>query len=230
VIGGLGLSAATTQAAIKTLPAEVSLAFTPYAADLAGWLAQARAAGHETLLELPMEPEGYPESDPGPHALLTGRSAAENRARLDWLLGRAEGYVGVTNALGAKFLSDSSALRPVAEALSERDLIFVVSAHAPGDVAERIARGLGLPFAAGRLALDRRAAADAVEAALAELEALARREGAAVGTASAAYPRTIAHIAQWAPTLAGKGLALAPVSSIARSPHPPRPVGHDRRS
>lgn len=228
VVGGLGLNAAVTGAAIA-LPAGVSLAFSPYAAGLADWLAQARAAGHEALLELPMEPAGYPASDPGPQALLTGRPAAENRARLDWLLGRGSGYVGVTNALGDKFLAATEHLRPVLEVLAERDLVFIASPRAPSEVAERIARALGLPFAAARLALDARASTAAIEAALAELEALARAQGAAIGFASA-YPATIARLEEWAPSLAGKGLVLVPVSAIARTPQATQQVDHDGRS
>ena len=40
--------------------------------------AQAREAGHEILLQAPMEPFAYPSDDPGPHTLLTGASDAEN--------------------------------------------------------------------------------------------------------------------------------------------------------
>ena len=35
-------------------------------------VAQARARGHEALLQAPMEPFDYPQNNPGPHTLLTG--------------------------------------------------------------------------------------------------------------------------------------------------------------
>jgi len=66
IIGGLGLNAATTRQAIESLPPEVTLSFVPYADGLQGWIDMARAAGHEVMLEAPMEPADYPSNDPGP--------------------------------------------------------------------------------------------------------------------------------------------------------------------
>ena len=70
IVGGLGLNAVTTRAAIERLPAEVTLSFVPYADGLQGWIDLARAQGHEVMIEIPMEPTGYPENDPGPYTLL----------------------------------------------------------------------------------------------------------------------------------------------------------------
>ncbi len=78
VVGGLGLSATATQAAIADLPGVVTLAFAPYGKDLAARVAEARAQGHEVMLQLPMEPIDYPQTNPGPHTLLASASVAEN--------------------------------------------------------------------------------------------------------------------------------------------------------
>jgi len=67
IIGGLGLNARATREAIETLPADVTLSFVPYADGLQGWIDMARAAGHEVLLETPMEPKDYPDNDPSLH-------------------------------------------------------------------------------------------------------------------------------------------------------------------
>src|SRR5690606_15597580 len=67
IVGGLGLNAVTTRAAIERLPAEVTLSFVPYAEGLQAWIDMARAHGHEVMLEMPMEPTGYPDNDPGPY-------------------------------------------------------------------------------------------------------------------------------------------------------------------
>src|SRR3984885_6001362 len=56
LLTGLGLSSAPTEAAINRLPPEVTLSFSPYAEHLGDWLQAARAAGHEVLLDLPLEP------------------------------------------------------------------------------------------------------------------------------------------------------------------------------
>lgn len=72
VVMGLGLSAKATQAAISSLPPAVTVGLLPYASDAPRWLSAARAAGHEVVLQVPMEPFDFPDSDPGPHTLRAG--------------------------------------------------------------------------------------------------------------------------------------------------------------
>src|SRR5688572_2463291 len=69
VLSGLGRSATATDVAIS-LPAPLSLGFSSTARPFGDMLERARAAGHEVLVDLPMEGEGA-EPDPGPGALLT---------------------------------------------------------------------------------------------------------------------------------------------------------------
>ena len=107
VISGLGISAKATAAALAKLPPQVTLAFAPYAADVQTWVTQARRQGHEVLLEVPMEPFDFPDSDPGPHTLRSGVAEDANTERLVWALTRFTGYTGVTNLLGGRLLSDS---------------------------------------------------------------------------------------------------------------------------
>ena len=64
VIAGLGLDQAATREAVERLPPAVTLAYSPYASDLAVAIAAARKAGHEVLLGLPMEPADYPARTP----------------------------------------------------------------------------------------------------------------------------------------------------------------------
>ena len=106
VISGLGISAKATSAAIAGLPADVTLAFAPYDDDVQRWVSEARRQGHEVLLELPMEPYDFPDSDPGPHTLRAGVGEESNTQRLTWSLTRFTGYAGVTNLLGGRFLGD----------------------------------------------------------------------------------------------------------------------------
>ena len=89
VVGGLGLNAAATRAAIARLPPEVTLSFVPYADGLQGWIDQARAAGHEAVLEAPMEPVDYPNNDPGPMTLMAKAAPVETVRRMEQLLSRA---------------------------------------------------------------------------------------------------------------------------------------------
>src|SRR6185312_4528635 len=67
VISNLAGSATETDAAIHSLPPAVTLSFMPYRKRLGEWISLARAAGHEVLLDLPMEPPDALNHDPGPN-------------------------------------------------------------------------------------------------------------------------------------------------------------------
>lgn len=214
IITGMGLSRASTDAAIKRLPGPVTLAFDPYAADLDGWVARARQAGHEVLVSLPMESDEFPLRDPGPYALLTSLDAAENMRRLEFVLGRLPGYVGVISVMGSRFRASESHLRPVLEALKGRGLMFVDGGAAKGNLAPKIATEIGLPRAMNNLQLDTVPSRAAIDQRLAELEGIVRKQAVAVAIA-APYPATLERLAAWAATLEAKNLTLAPISALA---------------
>ena len=214
VVAGMGLSRSATDAAIQQLPSPVTLAFAPNAFDLEAWIDQARAAGHEVMLQLPMEPFDYPANDPGPNTLLTSLSVEDNIDRLEWLLSRFTGYFGVTNYMGSRFTSSPDHLRPILSALKQRGLMFLDSRSSRGSVAGKIAEEIGLPRALNNRFLDKVASRTAIDARLGELERIARATGYAVGIGFS-YPVTIERIAAWAATLEGKDLVLTPVSAIA---------------
>src|SRR5262249_24350802 len=71
VLAGIGLIQSESEEATRALPHGVTLAVSPYARDPTRLLAAARAAEHEYLLSLPLEPQGFPLNDPGRLALMT---------------------------------------------------------------------------------------------------------------------------------------------------------------
>ena len=82
VIDDMGLHRANSNRAVA-LPGPLTLAYMAYADDLAVKVDAGRAAGHEILVHVPMEPLNGAE-DPGPNALLTGLDDAELLRRLRW--------------------------------------------------------------------------------------------------------------------------------------------------
>ncbi len=213
VVGGLGMSQATTLAAIQQLPGGVTLAFAPYGRTLQDYVNQARAAGHEVLLQVPMEPMDYPTNDPGPHTLLTSLTINRNLKRLDWLLGRFTGYVGVINFMGGRFTSAQSHLAPILEAMRGRGLMFLDSRAASSSVAVDIAGKIGLYVAAADRVVDVTPSRAAIDARLLELERLASASGGAVGIGFP-YPVTIERLAQWTRAMGDRGYDLVPISAL----------------
>ena len=125
LVTGLGLPDSPPAGVLKGLPPSVSVAYGAYGRSLQDGVTFARADGHEVLLQIPLEPNNYPTENPGPHTLLTTLPPAENMKRLQWLMSRYTGYVGVTNLMGAKFEATQDALTPVLEEMKARGLLYV---------------------------------------------------------------------------------------------------------
>jgi uncharacterized protein len=213
VITGLGLSASQTKAAIELLPPGVTLAFVPYFNDIQNWVSLARQKGHEVLLQVPMEPYDFPDSDPGEHTLRTAFGEEANTKRLSWALTRFTGYVGITNWQGARFLSEPGPVEPMMTFLMRRGLLFYDNGTATRSVAPMVAERLGAPFAQATNTIDSIQAAMEIDHRLGDLENEARTKGKAVGTGFR-YPVTIERVTLWARGLPGRGFVLAPISAI----------------
>ncbi|MEX1148324.1 MAG: divergent polysaccharide deacetylase family protein [Sphingomonadales bacterium] len=214
IITGAGLSSGRSQAALDTLPADVTLALSHYASDPERWVDAAREKGHEVLLMVPMEPGDYPRNDPGPQTLLVDASAAENLTRLHDVLSRATRYVGVINQMGSRFTASEAAMTPILDDLRNRGLLFMDARSTQYTVGVRLAREMRLPRAANNRFIDNALNEAEILRQLEDIENMARTYGAAAGVGRL-YPVTIRTVARWAETLDERGFVLAPVSAIA---------------
>lgn len=220
VLTDLGKSQAASNAAIQNLGGAITLAFSPYADNLTQWVALARAAGHEVLLNVPMEPADFPATDPGPQTLLTTLSARQNLERLDGLLGRAQGYVGIATAAGSRFTTSADAMRPVVDRMFQRGLLLLDSRTAQNSLAARVADDVGVPRVYADRIIDTEASRPAIDRALNDLERIARQNGVAVGIGQP-FPVTFERLINWLALVENRGFVLAPVSAVVnRQPAP----------
>lgn len=218
VLGGIGLSAADSTAAIEQLPAAVTLAFSPYAQNPVGLAQAARAHGHEILISLPLEPQGYPLNDEGPETLLTGAAPADNARRLEWALSRLTGYAGATGALdglhGERFAGEKMLFEGLQHDLAARGLFYIDPR--PGAAPPEF-----VPGRAVDLVVDAPPGEAAIAAALEALSRRALEHGTALGLADLPRPVTVSRIAIWAGSLTEQGLALVPASALVAAPGSP---------
>ncbi len=214
IINGLGVSGTATADAIAKLPEAVTLSFVPYGADVAALATRARTSGHEILLQVPMEPFDYPDNDPGPQTLLTTLTPQQNIDRLYTVMGKIQGYVGMTNTMGARFTASEDSFAPILRETAKRGLIFVDDGSNPRSTAARIAGANNMPFVHADIVLDAVPTPKEIDRALDRLEMAARERSFAVGVASA-LPVSIEHIAAWAKAAESRGLLLVPISAVA---------------
>lgn len=214
IVGGLGLDPRVTARAIEELAPEFTLSFAPYARDLDRWTAEARARGHEIMIELPMEGHGGRVDALGPAALLTSRSEAENLQRLDWLLARFGAYFGATNYNGGKFSADRKSIAPVLARLEALGIAYVddtgaaPAAFAAPGAASAVDRMIA---PAGPASGDKE-----IERELSSLASAALRSGSALGK-TYAFDEMIDALAAWTETLEEDGVALAPASAVLKA-------------
>jgi uncharacterized protein len=212
VVGGLGVGAAKTTDAIMKLPPAVTLAFTPYGSDPTKLTERARAQRHEILLQVPMEPFDYPDNDPGPQTLLTTLAPEQNLDRLYWHLSRFQGYAGIANFMGGRFVVSDAVMQPIVREAAKRGLGYLDDGSAPRSVAPSLAAAQTMPFAKADLTIDAVPTALEIDRALAKLESLAKEHGTAVGIASA-LPVSIERIGVWIKALEGHGIMLVPLTT-----------------
>ena len=213
VVTGLGLSRAATIAAIKKLPGDVSLAFSPYARDLNDWLLRARLAGHEVFLELPMESKGFPEQDAGPLSLNSNLQVADNIRRLTEIMSRMEGYVGLMSVLGSKFMDAEGQLKPVLEEINKRGLMFV-DGTGGRTAAPKIAAEIGLAKAFVNVALDDPPEPQSLNRKLKSLESILKKQPVAVAVIHA-YPSTLRRLNIWLKSIEERKMSLVPLTAVA---------------
>ncbi|PCH51075.1 MAG: hypothetical protein COC17_01685 [Hyphomicrobiales bacterium] len=217
IVASMGISQSSTQQAISQLSPNFTFAFAPYGNSLNRWMQASRKKGHELLLQVPMEPFGYPQNNPGKQTLRTGVSAAKNIDNLHWSMGRITNYVGVMNYLGGKISNDAASLKPIFTEISDRGLLFVDDGSSTTSVTQEVAEQSLLPFVKGHIRIDKIRTKREIAKNLEKLVSEAKRTGLAIGIANA-FPETIKLLAQFAEKAPGAGIELTPVSAIVSDP------------
>jgi polysaccharide deacetylase 2 family uncharacterized protein YibQ len=218
LLRGIGRDDRNSSDAVTKLPPAISLAFMPFAGLAQQWAKKASEQGHEVIVQLPLEPSDYPVNNPGPETLLSSSSADQNTSRLRTVLARFDGYSGVTNFLGGKMLQSKNALRPILEEIKSRGLIYVGEGNNNSHAVVRgLAGEVGLRYGGANVMIDAQPTPAAIQAALARLIEIARKEGSAIGLGYGSRG-TIEQLEAWTQTLAAQGVTLVPVGTLAQTP------------
>lgn len=213
VLDDMGLSEYRSDRAVA-LPRPVTMAILPYGPEPHVLVSRARAAGHEVIVHLPMEPSNSGK-DPGPHALVTGLSMPELDRRIRHNLDRMSGYVGVNNHMGSRFTASERDMDRLMAILKARGLLFLDSLTTGRSVGRHLAEKYGVPAASRDIFLDNSRSARAIARQLAKVEQQAREHGHAIAIGHP-YPETLDALSQWLPQLKAKGFELVPISAIVR--------------
>lgn len=175
---------------------------------------KAHAKGVEIMLHLPMEPDEYPEVDPGPDALLTSMSPDELIDQLNKNLDAVPLIKGVNNHMGSKMTTESSRMYQIFSVLKKRGLFFVDSRTTSESICKPSARLLQVPFAQRDVFLDHVQEPAFIRRQIKELIRIAEIHGTAIGIAHP-HPVTYEVFREELPELQKK-VRLVPASSIVQ--------------
>lgn len=168
----------------------------------------------EIILHLPMEPEGYPDPNPGSGALMAGMDSVAIAALIDGHLKALPMITGINNHMGSRATADEATMQALMAVLRERDLFFLDSLTTPRSVAAAAAGRAGIPVLSNRLFLDFDSEdARRIEANLDRLVEAARATGFAVGIGHP-YPATADVLRRELPRLEAAGVRLVTVSEL----------------
>lgn len=213
VIDDMGVDYKHSAEALK-LPAGVTMSYLPYGREIKKQVAAAKAAGHEVIVHMPMEPMRR-TANPGPDYLGVKFGAEELHARLVRNLSAFDGYVGINNHMGSRFTQDRAGLEVVMGELKKRGLMFLDSKTINTSLGEKVAAAHRLPVTHRDVFLDDEETETFTEGALEKVEAYARRHGSAVAIG---HPKaiTLKDLNAWTPGLAARGFQLAPLTAVLK--------------
>lgn len=194
------------------LPGPLTLSYLTYGNDLAQQTRDARGAGHELMMHIPMEPTSA-TVDPGPNVLLSGMGEEELLKNLRWNLDQFDGYIGVNNHMGSRFTSNLAGMKIVLKELKRRGLLFLDSVTSAQSQGRKAAKQVGIPFIVRNVFLDHVDDLEEINQRLRQVEQLALKQGHVVAIG---HPRetTLKAIIPWLETIEERGFQLVPLSTL----------------
>ncbi len=198
---------------VAALGAPVTGAILPYAKSAAQVDGLLRAAGHETIVHLPLEPRGV--ADPGPGAIARWMSEDETRARTRAAFASVPGAIGFNNHMGSGMTSCATCLEPILAVAGERALIALDSRTVAHSQLAPMARAAGLATLHRDVFLDNERTESAIWARVREAEATAQTKGWVV-VIGHPYAETLTVLEDWIAEGEGRAVRIEPLSQAAR--------------
>ncbi|MGH7725651.1 MAG: divergent polysaccharide deacetylase family protein [Candidatus Eiseniibacteriota bacterium] len=131
----------TLGASFLNLDVPLTVAVLPQSKSTKAWGERLKRAGHEVLLQIPMEPLNYPQRDPGPGAVLVDMPSGQIQRLVKRHLSEVSPATGATSYMGAMALSDVAAMTAVMNELKRAEVYYLDARTIPGSIAaERAAQ------------------------------------------------------------------------------------------
>jgi len=218
IIDDFGYNRSATSMGFLELEEPITIAVLPRCPYTESVADAAHIAGKQVIAHIPMEPERYPEANPGEGALLERHTAEELRRLTRSVLDEVPHARGANNHMGSRLTTRAPHMRAVMGELKSRGLFFVDSVTTPKSVAYSEARRAGIPAGRNTLFLDSYLDETGrldVPGRLSALEEAARRDGYAIGIGHP-KPETLAALREGLPAMRSRGVKIVFVSELVQ--------------
>ena len=215
VIDDMGINQSRTKDIIS-LQAPLTSSFLTYGKNLAQLAADAKKAGHEIMIHVPMEPKV--KANLAPDTLLTEMNTQTVEDIFENMLIKFNeiSVRGINNHMGSKFTEDKEKLGIVMNILKQRKMFFLDSKTTASSKGRELAMEDGVDYAARDVFLDNENDYNYIMKQLALTENIARKKGFAVAIC---HPKSQTYLAlkDWLKTLGSKNIRLVHVSEIVQA-------------
>lgn len=206
-----GLSEGLSKNILAFLPSSVSLILSPYSSDAERWQKMAREDGHEIWLQMNIQTEEFPKSDPGSQAFLSNVSFKYNQDKLHWLLSRTTGYAGVAGFTDESFKYGGAMYKTlVTEIFTRGEGFLEMNPMNAGFVREFAVDG-GFPYVENTKVLKNLSADNSELAAI--KKALETQGGMTILIKPT--PKNLKDLKTWISKLERENIQIVPVSALA---------------
>ena len=226
IIDDLGANLETPHQ-LLALPYALTFSILPHLSSSAETAREARHAGREVMLHLPMEPIPSPHAPPGLADIRVGMNRLQIEHVIDSDLASVPQAAGVNNHMGSRATADPRLMAAVMRSLAGRHLFFIDSRTTASSVAFDAARRQGLPAFYRSVFLDDTQSVPYTIGQLREFRRVLEEQGAALAIGHP-YPTTIAALAKFLPALVRDDVELEsasqllPLPEVAHLKPPPR--------
>jgi polysaccharide deacetylase 2 family uncharacterized protein YibQ len=160
---------------------KLTFSVLPFQPESANYAQILHHAGFEIMIHIPMEPEGYPEKEPGVGALFVYDSRDEVERKLQKMIQVTPYATGANNHMGSLATQHPDLMTYTLSFLNAEGLYFVDSRTSPHSSAYELSRQLQIESGKRDVFLDNHDDFAFINKQFEELKTIARERGTAIG-------------------------------------------------
>jgi len=218
ILTGLGLNKALTDRVLETFKGKITLAFSPYSSNLNDQLQRATSLGYHTLISLPMEPDSYPNPDPGPYTVLTGVNATENIKKTKAVLEKTSKGSDIIGDYGSQFTTSPKDLEPVLTEIKNHGSLFIDPNTTIHSQVQNTCKALDMKCPQVDLTLPVAANSTERDEFFKKIIPIAKENGIIIISVPA-IPTFVDHLIEWIDTLDTNGINFVTIAGIKAPEH-----------